>query len=102
MSLNPRSARLFRQSPMPVLGVEGWGFAPLGGEGQAPGPRPEAELDQPALPFGADDGLAVDALEREPLDAAAVDGVGALGERRADALVERLDEYLEALAAALD
>ena len=63
---------------------------------------PLAELDERTLPLRADDGLAVDALEGEALDAAAVHGVGELGERGADALVERLDEHLQTLAAAFD
>src|SRR3954467_6814779 len=65
-------------------------------------PGAEAELDERVLPLRADDGLAVDALDAQPLDAPAVDGVGERGGGVAEPRVVRLDEHLEPLAAALD
>src|SRR4051794_32503420 len=74
----------------------------LGGEGELPGTAAEAQLEQRALPLRADDRFAVDALESQAADALAVDGVRQLGQGRADALVERVDQDLQALAATLD
>ena len=66
------------------------------------GPGAEAEVDQPLLVRRADDRLAVDLLQRQPLDAPALDGLGQRRQRRVDARVVGLDEHLQALAAALD
>src|SRR5262249_13394074 len=71
-------------------------------QGELAWARPEAEGDEPLLPCGADDRLAVEALEGQALDAAARDELGQGLEGRLDAGVVGVDEHLQALAAPLD
>src|SRR3954471_3683492 len=63
-----------------------------GGQGELARAGAEAELEQRLFVRAADDGLAVDALQREPLDAAALDGVGQGGEGGLQARVVVVDE----------
>src|SRR3954454_1033200 len=70
-----------------------------GRERELPRARAEAGGDEPLLPRRADDGLAVDLLDAQALEAPAFDRLGERVERRVGVLG---DEDLKALAAALE
>src|SRR4051812_13098375 len=74
----------------------------LRAERELAGPRAEAQLDQHRLVPGADDGLAVDALERQLAAATAGDERRQRLERRVQARVAGLAERDDPAAALLD
>src|SRR4051794_3938198 len=73
----------------------------LGAEGQRPGRLPEAELDQQLAERPAEDGLAVDALQRDLADAPGPDRLGKRLEGGCRARIAGLDQRERSLARAL-